>query len=153
MAKRYRREYRSYCPVTVWNEQIFPWVNKVTKEKPKAVSLDCMRKMFHVWPVQGNSGRKEEEKKDIMYIAIFIRDGIAPSWLSVWQKRQAQYWHGFESLVRQGIFLHVNFQCRLSYGVRTAPVCNRMRNLKSANAGSHTIVGTQENTAHTDRNG
>ena len=51
----------------------------------------------------------------------------------------------------------VSFQCRLSYGVRTAPVCNRMlqhpRTLKIASTGSHTIVWTHDNTTHTDRNG
>ena len=53
----------------------------------------------------------------------------------------------------------VNFQCSLSDGVRTAPVCNcihpptSVRTLKIPDTGSHTIVWTQDNTAHTDRNG
>ena len=49
-------------------------------------------------------------------------------------------------------------QCGLSYSVRTAPVGNphvatseRMRTIP--NTGSHSIVRTRENTAHTDRNG
>ena len=44
-------------------------------------------------------------------------------------KSRTQYWRGFDSQVRQGIlFPGVSFQCRLSYGVRTAPaVCSRMR--------------------------
>ena len=32
--------------------------------------------------------------------------------------------HSFESLVCKGIFSSVNFRCRLSYGVCTAPMCN-----------------------------
>ena len=51
----------------------------------------------------------------------------------------------------------VSFQYRLSYGVRTAPVCNRTRQhprtLKIGNTGSHTVVWTHDNTTHTDRNG
>ena len=49
----------------------------------------------------------------------------------------------------------VSLQCRLSDGVRTAPVCNRihqlmcMRTLKIQNTGNHTTVWTHENTAHT----
>ena len=38
-------------------------------------------------------------------------------------KSQAQYWREFESPVWRGV---LNFQCRLSYGVRAAPACNRM---------------------------
>ena len=52
----------------------------------------------------------------------------------------------------------VSFQCRLSYGVHTAPrvqshVSTYLRTLTILNTGSHTIVRTHENTAHTDRNG
>ena len=41
----------------------------------------------------------------------------------------------------------VKFQCRLSYGVPTAHVCNRT--LKIPNTGSHSVVWTHENIAHT----
>ena len=52
----------------------------------------------------------------------------------------------------------VNSQCRLSYGVRTALVCNRTLQhlcdmLKSQSIGSPTFVWTQENTARTVRSG
>ena len=50
-----------------------------------------------------------------------------------------------------------SFQCRLPYGVRAAPECNRMhqhtRTFKIPNTGRHTIIWTHENTAHTDRDG
>ena len=47
----------------------------------------------------------------------------------------------------------VSFQCRLSYGVRTAPVCiNIVSTLKVPNTGSHIIVWTHKN-VHTGRNG
>ena len=50
--------------------------------------------------------------------------------------------------------LPVSFQCRLSYTVHTAPICNCMHNIcvnikKIPNTGSHTIVWTRRNTAHT----
>ena len=52
----------------------------------------------------------------------------------------------------------VKVQCRLSYGVRTAHraqshASTHVDTLKIPNTGSHTIVWTQESTAHTDRNG
>ena len=52
----------------------------------------------------------------------------------------------------------VIFQCRHSYGVRTAPRVQSLssaavRTLKIPNTGSHTVVRTHGNTAHTDRNG
>ena len=56
-------------------------------------------------------------------------------------------------------FSQSNFQCRLSYGVRTAPVCKRthrhnyVRKLNIPNTSSQTIVWTHENTAHTGSNG
>ena len=55
-------------------------------------------------------------------------------------------------------FPRVNFQCKLSYGVHTAPqvqshTSTSVRTVKIPNTGSHTIVWTRENTAHTGRNG
>ena len=55
-------------------------------------------------------------------------------------------------------FPRVNFQCRLSYGVRTASCVQShasasVRTLKIPNTVSRTIVWTQDNTTHTDRNG
>ena len=52
-----------------------------------------------------------------------------------------------------------SFQCRLSYGVRTAPPCaiaciNFRASVKQIpNTDSYAIVWTHESTAHTDRNG
>ena len=46
------------------------------------------------------------------------------SWQSVILKSQARYWRGFESLVRQGIFLPELISNADSFGVRTAPVCS-----------------------------
>ena len=37
-------------------------------------------------------------------------------------EKPGQYWLGFESPMVHGIFLPVSLQCRLSYGIRTAPV-------------------------------
>ena len=42
--------------------------------------------------------------------------------------------------VQQQIFLPINFQCRLSYHVRTAHASTSVHTLKIPNAGSHTIV-------------
>ena len=61
-------------------------------------------------------------------------------------------------VVRQGIFLSVNFHHRLSYGVRAAPwvqshASTSVRMLKILNTSSYTTVWTQENTAHTSRSG
>ena len=52
----------------------------------------------------------------------------------------------------------VNFHCRLSYSVCTAPCVQSHAStlvcmLKIPNAGSRTIVWTHKNAAHTDRNG
>ena len=52
----------------------------------------------------------------------------------------------------------VNFQCRLSYSVRTAPVCSDMEptsvgTLKIPSTGSYTTVWTQGKTGHTGRYG
>ena len=53
----------------------------------------------------------------------------------------------------------VNFQCRLSYGVRTVPVCNRMhqhlrgRKTNPSTLAAIIIVWTHEITADTGRNG
>ena len=52
----------------------------------------------------------------------------------------------------------VNFQCRLSYGVRTAHcaiarISIRAHMLKLLNTDSRITVWTHENTTHTDRNG
>ena len=57
---------------------------------------------------------------------LYPHHGVGKAQLAECLTSQAQYWCRFESLVRQGIFLPVNFKCRLSYGVRTSPVCNRM---------------------------
>ena len=45
----------------------------------------------------------------------------------------------------------VSFQCRLSYGVCTAP--RSVQTLKNSDTGSHSIVCTHESTARTDGNG
>ena len=51
----------------------------------------------------------------------------------------------------------VKIQRRLSFGVRTAPVRNRLHQhlcmFIIPNTASHTIVWTHKNTTHTDRNG
>ena len=61
----------------------------------------------------------------------------------------------FESLAQQVFFsLPVNFQCRLSYGVCAAPICNHLQSFAICarikdNNGSHTTVWTYMKTLHT----
>ena len=50
----------------------------------------------------------------------------------------------------------INFRCRLAYGVCVSVQSHAsaaVHALKIPNIGSHTIVWTHENAAHTDRNG
>ena len=48
----------------------------------------------------------------------------------------------------------IRFQCRLSYGVRTGPVCiiNICAHVKIPNTGSDSIVWTDESSTYSDRN-
>ena len=80
------------------------------------------------------------------------------SWYSIWLKMHMQYGCRFESKMRQGIVILHQFPvptflwCPYSPHVQlcaSTSVCT----FKIPNTGSHTIVLTQENTAHTDRNG